>query len=130
MAKDYKNNNGFKVIELSVEEATNICNFGIGGFIVCDTCNNHFAKGNCYYIPVLNRCMCKECCDDFIDNNNICDEDRPYENKYYEYYKEKLKEIWEDDYEIIDDDDAFDEELAKDLEADNELMRMNSLDFI
>lgn len=70
--------------------------------------------------------MCKECCDDFIDNNKICDEDRPYENKYYNYYREKLNEVWVDDDK---DTDIKDDDIVKELEAENELMKINSSDF-
>ena len=95
MAKKYKNDKGFLIIEMSYEEAANKCGFGFGvgiiKHIVCDVCNEIFSKNdNIYYIAALNQALCKECCDDFINNMDRT-EDIPYEEKHYNYYAEKLK---------------------------------------
>ena len=100
MAKKYDNNKGFLVIEMSYEEASNNCGFGINfvdeetGLVynhklVCDTCNNSVTD-NVYYVAVINRALCKECCDDFISNIDRYDEDISYEVKHYNYYAKKL----------------------------------------
>ena len=93
MAKRYENDKGFLIIEMSYEEAKNVCEFGIDGIIiVCDNCNNEFkSTDNIYYFSVLNRAMCKECCDDIIANQKRYKEDIPYEERHYNYYAEKLK---------------------------------------
>lgn len=96
MAKKYENNKGFLIIEMSYKEAANKCNFGIdvgkGKAIVCDTCNELFPiEDNIYYVACINRALCKECCDDFIDNIDRYKEDIPYEKRHYNYYAKKLK---------------------------------------
>ena len=96
MAKKYDNNKGFLVIEMSFDEATILCNFGCeisedNYIVVCDTCNNKFdSNDKIYYIAVLNRALCKECCDDFINNIDKSDEDIPYEVRHYNYYAKIL----------------------------------------
>ncbi len=100
MAKKYNNDKGFLVIEMSYEEASNNCGFGIDFVdketgllydhkIVCDTCNNSVTD-NVYYVAVINRALCKECCDDFIENIDRSPEDIPYEKRHYNYYAKEL----------------------------------------
>lgn len=100
MAKKYNNDKGFLVIEMSKKEATDICGFGmtyvdketgevVKQIIVCDTCNSELTD-NVYYVAVLNRALCKECCDDFINNIDRSPEDIPYEVRHYNYYAEEL----------------------------------------
>ena len=96
MASQYKNDKGFLIIEMTYDEATILCNFGTEVaedryFVVCDNCNNKFdEKDKIYYFAVLNRAMCKECCDDIIANQERYDEDIPYEVRYYNHYAKKL----------------------------------------
>ena len=96
MAKQYKNNKGFLIIEMTYKEAKDVCGFGISEVdqtsgvelshsLFCDTCNN-VIEDNVYYVAVINRALCKECCDDFIDNINRHEEDIPYEVKHYNKY--------------------------------------------
>lgn len=100
MANKYNNDKGFLVIEMSYEEARDICGFGIThvddeiGLVVehnllCDTCNNKVTD-NIYYVAAINRALCKECCDDFISNVDRYEEDIPYEIRHYNYYAEGL----------------------------------------
>ena len=100
MAKKYNNDKDFLVIEMSYEEARDICGFGIDfvdketGLVydhklVCDTCNNSVTD-NVYYVAAINRALCKECCDDIINNQDRYDEDIPYEVRHYNFYAEKL----------------------------------------
>lgn len=96
MAKKYDNYKGFLVIEMSYTEAANICGFGIdvgkSKIIVCDTCNEVFPEeDNIYYVAAINRALCKECCDDFINNIDRYDEGIPYEKSHYNHYAKKLK---------------------------------------
>jgi hypothetical protein len=51
MAKKYNNDKDFLIIEMSYDEAKDICNFGCSvdennHIIVCDNCNNKF-----YHFP-------------------------------------------------------------------------------
>ena len=96
MAKKYDNNKGFLIIEMSYNEAKDICNFGCvtsktERIIVCDNCNNKFnSNDKIYYFACLNRAFCKECCDDIIANQDRYDEDIPYEVRHYNRYAKKL----------------------------------------
>lgn len=96
MAKKYDNDKGFLVIEMSYNEAKDICNFGcVTGeterIIVCDNCNDKFdSNDKIYYFACLNRAFCKECTDDIIANQERYKEDIPYEKRHYNYYAEKL----------------------------------------
>lgn len=87
MAKKYENGKGFLIIEMSLSEATDKCNFGI----LCDNCNIPLiGEETVYYFSGLNRLFCKECCDDLIDNLSRELEDIPYEVRHYNYYAKKL----------------------------------------
>ena len=96
MARQYKNDKGFLIIEMTRLEAQNICEFGCrvsrgNNIIVCDNCNTQFDHtDNIYYFAALNRAFCKECCDDIIANQDRYDEDIPYEVRHYNFYAEKL----------------------------------------
>ena len=97
MAQRYNNDKGFLIIEMDCLEASMICNFGIdkgrlAKIIHCDNCNIEVdAFEDVYYFAVLNRLICKECCDDIIDNLEKHSEDAEYEKSRYNYYAEKLK---------------------------------------
>ena len=96
MANRYKNDTGFLIIEMDYKEATEICEFGfqpIRGIneIVCDNCNSVINEDEkIYYFSVLNRAMCKECCDDIIANQTRYPEDIPYEKRHYNFYAKRL----------------------------------------
>ena len=95
MAKKYNNDKDFLIIEMNYIEAIN-CNFGIKlslneHLIICDTCNNEINKeDNIYYVAVLNKVLCSDCCEDFIKGYDKCSEDEIYEKKHYDYYVNKL----------------------------------------
>ena len=100
MAKKYDNDKGFLIIEMSYEEVRDICGFGVSfvdketGLVVdhklvCDTCNNNVTD-NVYYVAVINRALCKECCDDFIKNIDRSPEDISYEIRHYNYYAKEF----------------------------------------
>lgn len=96
MAKKYDNDKDFLIIEMSYDEAKDICNFGCSidensHIIVCDNCNNKFdKKDKIYYFAALNRAFCQECTDDIIANQERYEEDIPYEIKHYNYYAKLL----------------------------------------
>lgn len=97
MAKKYDNDKGFLIIQMDCLEASLTCNFGINKgtlakIVHCDNCNNEIDPfEDVFYFAVLNRAMCKECCDDIIANINRNPEDIEYEKAHYNYYAEKLK---------------------------------------
>ena len=62
MAKIYKNDKDFLIIELDKEELIKL-NFGP----ICDNCNT-LIENKHFYVCCVNRCMCEDCLDDFIDN--------------------------------------------------------------
>lgn len=87
MAKKYENSKGFLIIEMSLLEAFNKCNFSI----VCDNCNiSLIDEDTVYYFAALNRLFCKECTDDIINNQNRYKEDIAYEIRHYNYYAKLL----------------------------------------
>lgn len=43
-----------------------------------------------YYVAVLNRLLCKNCCDDFVRNFKHYKEDEAYEVKHYNYYANQV----------------------------------------
>lgn len=96
MAQIYENDKNFLIIEMSYEEACSPCNFGFEqennkNFIVCDSCNNLInEENNIYYVAVLNRALCKECCDDFIKGCDKYPEDEDYEKRNFNYYAKKF----------------------------------------
>ena len=124
MAAKYDNHKGFLIIEASLTEFVNKCEFGIAdGICVCDNCNEYlrkdiqkkgiFGKDNepiyyktvdnskYYYIAVLNMLFCKKCCDEFIANSPKYDEDAGYELRNYERIG-KLLGMFEQDSEPHD----------------------------
>ena len=94
MAKKYDNNKGFLVIEMSIREAAFICNFGgitpSGIPVIIDDNTNEVIRGNVYYVAVLNRAFSKEEYDKWYKNATRYKEDIPYEERYFNYYAERL----------------------------------------
>lgn len=96
MASLYKNNKGFLIIKMDHLEATLDCEFGIRisrfkSKVLCDTCNNEIdGMDDIFYVAVINRCLCKECCDDFIKGYNKQPEDESYEKSHYNHYAKML----------------------------------------
>ena len=96
MAKKYDNDKGFLIIEMTYDEATILCNFGCqtsedSYFVVCDTCNNRLTNNDkIYYVAVINRALCFDCCNDFIKGCDRHPDDIPYEERHYNYYAKKL----------------------------------------
>lgn len=72
MAKIIHNKKDFLIIQLSSKEATKL-NFGVpitglNNICLCGSCNTECKSEEIYYIAGINEVMCKDCCDDFIDN--------------------------------------------------------------
>lgn len=89
MATVVKNDKGFKVINLSKEEASSL-GFGLSsGACVCMHCNKYCIK-DIYYIAVLNDTMCKSCYEHWLKGATRYSDDIPIEDKNFNYYKEAL----------------------------------------
>ena len=84
MAKLVKNDKGFKVIKLSVDEASKL-GWGIlgSGACVCMQCNNPIL-GDIYYPVVLNDTMDKECYEEWYKDAINYPEDRKYEERAFQ----------------------------------------------
>ena len=72
MAKIYKNDKNFLIIQMNGEEASNL-GFGIEitgclNSIVCGSCNSSIEDKDIYYIAGINEVMCKACAYDYIKN--------------------------------------------------------------
>lgn len=96
MAKLINHEKGFKIIELSPEEAIRHAGFGIGCELVCDNCNEPFFiydEAKLYYIAVLNMLFCKDCYEKWVNNATYYSEDVAYELNHFNWYKELLSDI-------------------------------------
>lgn len=83
MAELVKNDKGFKVIKLSVDEASKL-GWGISGSgaCICTHCNNPIL-GDIYYPVVLNDTMCKDCYEEWYKDAVNYPEDRQYEERAF-----------------------------------------------
>ena len=92
MARKIENKDGFHIIELTVDEAINKCQFGFATKIICDQCNKEIENKDevIYFIAVLNMAFCKECYEDFITKATYYEEDEDYEIKQYNVVAELL----------------------------------------
>ena len=97
MATKFENSKNFLIIEMTLEEAVTQCNFGYvdkrknAALLVCDNCNDMISlHDKVYYVAVLNRLLCKNCCDDFVRNFKHYEEDEAYEVKHYNYYANQV----------------------------------------
>ena len=84
MAELVKNDKGFKVIKLSVEEASKL-GWGIlgSGACICMHCYN-LILGDIYYPVVLNDTMDKECYEEWYKDAVNYPEDRKYEERAFQ----------------------------------------------
>lgn len=97
MAKRIDNSKGFLVIEMTPDEAINICGFGFHDnvnkqvYLVCDICNELLnSEEQVYYIAVIDRLVDKKCCNYWISHSKRYDEDISYETKQFTKYATKL----------------------------------------
>ena len=104
MAKIINHEKGFKIIELSPEEALTNAGFGVGYELVCDNCNEEFFiddEAELYYIAVLNMVFCKDCYEEWVNNATYYPEDAAYELKRFNYYKELLRDVISSTGELV-----------------------------
>lgn len=96
MAKIYKNEPNFLIIEMNGAEASSIgFGFEITGclnVIVCGTCMAQIEHKNIYYIASINEVVCEDCLNDFIKNMNhyIDDDSLKYEINHFNIIAQKL----------------------------------------
>lgn len=93
MASKVKNDKGFLVIKMSLDEAVNVCGFGYtegGETYLIDANTNDFIGNTVYYVAALNDIFGEESYKEWYDSATYYEEDAYYENKHYEYYKQKL----------------------------------------
>lgn len=94
MARRIENNKGFLIIEMTPEEAIDICGFGCYEELICDDCNERLNDYECvYYIPVLSSVFCKQCYIDWVNYATRYDEDIEYETKQFNHYAKLLNII-------------------------------------
>lgn len=97
MANRVKNDKGFLIIEMTPDEAINVCNFGIYDdtyrqtCLICDECNKLLnVEERVYYIAVLNYLVDKDCYDDWVSHAKRYNEDIAYEEKLFNKYAARL----------------------------------------
>lgn len=81
--KQIKSKCGYIVFECSAAEISII-----GGFGICDHCNEYSTDG--YLIPVLSRWICSECYAKWDNKAIYYAEDIPFEKETAAYYKSKI----------------------------------------
>ena len=96
MAKIYKNNKNFLIIEMNGEEASDL---GFGhevtgclNAIVCGTCNASIEHKKIFYVACINEVLCEDCIEDYIKNmSHYTDIDSlKYEINHFNIVAQKL----------------------------------------
>lgn len=95
MAKLYKNEKGFKIIELNDEELKHLHD-EIGFGCICGKCNQ-IVETDYYYIAVLNDIYCKKCIKEFLSYSPYYPQDSEFENRRFESIKTILGLYYEED---------------------------------
>ena len=93
MASKVKNDKGFLVIKMSLDEAVNVCGFGYtegGETYLIDANTNDFIGDTVYYVAILNDIFGEESYKEWYDSAEYYEEDAYYETEQYLYYKRKL----------------------------------------
>lgn len=86
--KDFKNEKGFLILEVSRERMIErLDKYGCQG--ICDTCLCIPEIG--YYVAVLNMWLCKDCFNEWYSDAERFKEDIYIEEKNYENYKRILQ---------------------------------------
>lgn len=88
MARAFKHEKGFLVINLNQEEARYL-GFGVSEGCICMQCNN-IEKDDIYYIAALNDTMCPKCYNEFVEKAKWYPEDAKIEERNFNYYKTLL----------------------------------------
>ena len=82
--KEFQNNKGFLILEISRQEMLDkLEQYGCLG--ICDLCGNPTDKG--LYVAVLNQWFCPDCFYEWYIRAERYEEDIPFEERNYEYYK-------------------------------------------
>lgn len=88
MAKIIKNDKGFKILGLTIDECKSVgfgAYNGITHVVLCDDCNTLLIQEpEVYYVAVLNRIFCAPCLLDWYNNANYYPEDSRYEALKYD----------------------------------------------
>lgn len=96
MAKLYKNDKNFLIIQMTGAEASNL-GFGTEvtgclNAIVCGTCNSSIEHKDIYYLAGINEVLCEDCLNDYIKNmSHYTDDDSlRYEINHFNVIANKL----------------------------------------
>lgn len=96
MAKLYKNDKNFLIIEMDGAEASSL-GFGVEvtgclNTIVCGTCNASIEHKKLLYVACINEVLCEDCITDYIKNmSHYIDYDSlKYEINHFNIIAEKL----------------------------------------
>ena len=96
MAKLYKNDKNFLIIEMDGTEASGL-GFGVEvtgclNVIVCGTCNTSIEHKKIFYVACINEVLCEDCIEDYTKNmSHYTDDDSlKYEINHFNIIAEKL----------------------------------------
>ena len=96
MAKLYKNDKNFLIIEMNGTEASDL-GFGIEttgclNVILCGTCNTSIEHKKIFYVACINEVLCEDCINDYIKNmSHYTDDDSiKYEINHFNVISQKL----------------------------------------
>lgn len=96
MAKVYKNDKNFLIIEMDGTEASGL-GFGMEvtgclNLIVCGSCNISIEHKKIFYVACINEVLCEDCITDYIKNmSHYTDDDSlKYEINHFNIIAEKL----------------------------------------
>ena len=96
MAKVYKNDKNFLIIEMNGAEASNL-GFGVEvtgclNVIVCGSCNASIEHKKIFYVACINEVLCENCITDYIKNmSHYTDDDSlKYEINHFNIIAKKL----------------------------------------
>ena len=96
MAKIYKNDKNFLIIQMDGAEASNL-GFGVEitgclNSIVCGTCNTTIEHKDIFYVACINEVLCENCIIDYVKNmSHYTDDDSlKYEINHFNIVDKKL----------------------------------------
>lgn len=96
MAKVYKNDKNFLIIEMDGTEASGL-GFGMEvtgclNLIVCGSCNTSIEYNKIFYVACINEVLCEDCITDYTKNmSHYTDDDSlKYEINHFNIIAEKL----------------------------------------
>ena len=96
MAKLYKNDKNFLIIEMDGAEASDL-GFGIEttgclNVILCGTCNTSIEHKKIFYVACINEVLCEDCIEDYTKNMSHYTDDNSlkYEINHFNVISQKL----------------------------------------